>query len=72
MNKGQTFLYIYDLLNKKGYITKEEIMGKANISELTFKRYIKDIRDYLEMMRVGKTIVYSKKDLRYHLISKTK
>lgn len=70
MNKSQIILYIYDLLITKGYITKKETMLKANISELSFRRYLKDIREYLDVMQTGKELVYSERGERYYLVDK--
>ena len=45
--KSQGVLYIFNLLLKNKYIIKENIMNDLEITELTFWRYIQEIRAFI-------------------------
>lgn len=73
MMKRKTFsktfclLYIYDRLKEKRVIRKDEIMDELFINDLTFKRYIIELRDYLDKIHSPCTIIYDRKNDRYLL-----
>lgn len=72
--KNVSILYIYDKLLNNRYLDKKEVQAELLINDLTFKRYIKDLRDYFSFMRKDEEIYYDrdsdlywlkKKDLRF-------
>lgn len=70
MSKSQVILYIYDSLKRNGSIDKREVQDRSLINDLTFMRYIKEIRDYLEKTSPTLVIEYSEREGRYYLIEK--
>lgn len=70
MSKSQIILYIYESLKKDGSINKKDIQDRCLINDLTFMRYIKEIREYLEKTSSNLTIKYSEKEERYYLLKK--
>lgn len=70
MSKSQIILYIYESLKKDGSISKKDIQDRCLINDLTFMRYIKEIREYLEKTSSNLTIKYSEKEERYYLLKK--
>lgn len=70
LNKSQILLYIYDSLKRKGNISKDEIRERCLINDLTFRRYMHDLRDYLEKTSSSVAITYSSKDKRYYLVKR--
>jgi hypothetical protein len=59
-NKPQALLYLYEKMTEKGFITKKESMETLEISELTFRRYLSEIRCYFVNFDKGEDIVYDK------------
>lgn len=68
VNKTQALLYMYELLIKKGSFSKEEILNKIDINDLTFLRYVQELRAYLVNFHEYLELQYSSKDQRYLLI----
>ena len=68
VNKSQALLFIFHVLLEKKKITKEEIMSRIDIEDLTFRRYMQEIRAYLSNFYINKDLVYSRKDEAYYLI----
>ena len=62
VNKSQALMYILSLLIKNGYISKDSIKNKIEISDVTFRRYIQEIRAYLVNFEYPYEIVYQKND----------
>ncbi len=67
VNKSQALLYIFDKLLNEKHITKEEILDELEISELTFKRYIQELRAFLCNFYQECELVYSKSNKSYFL-----
>ena len=67
VNKTQALLYIFELLLSEGSIKKEDIMQQIEISSLTFKRYMQEIRAYAFNFYKKYELIYSRKDSRYIL-----
>ena len=70
VNKTQALLYIYSLLIKEKKIVKSNIMSKLEISDLTFVRYIQELRAYIYNFFTGYEIIYVKKDDMYVLVQR--
>ena len=70
VNKTQALLYMYDCLISRGYITKEHICSEIKISNLTFLRYIQELRAYLCNFAPYQELVYSRNNEKFILITK--
>ncbi len=66
-NKTQATLYIFHSLLKNGYIVKNEIQETLEINDLTFKRYIQELRAFLINYNLGYEIVFIKEKNKYFL-----
>lgn len=69
--KNVSILYIYDKLLNDRCLNKKEVQDELLINDLTFKRYIKDIRDYFSFMRKDEEIYYDRDTNLYWLKKKT-
>lgn len=65
VNKTQALLFMYELLLTKGSITKEEVLSEIEINDLTFLRYIQELRAYLFNFNNKAELLYSNKDKKY-------
>lgn len=69
--KNVSILYIYDKLLNNRYLDKKEVQAELLINDLTFKRYIKDLREYFSFMRKDEEIYYDRESDLYWLKKKT-
>ena len=69
--KNVSILYIYDKLLNNRYLDKKEVQAELLINDLTFKRYIKDLREYFSSMRKDEEIYYDRDSDLYWLKKKT-
>lgn len=69
--KNVSILYIYDKLLNNRYLDKKEVQAELLINDLTFKRYIKDLREYFSFMRKDEKIYYDRDSDLYWLKKKT-
>lgn len=67
VNKTQALLYIFEALLKEGSIKKEDMMQQLEITSLTFKRYMQEIRAYAFNFFKKYELIYSRKEDRYYL-----
>ena len=67
--KTIALLYVYDLLLLEKKIAKEDVMRKLELSEISFWRYIQDIRAFLAEFDPGKELIYHKGEGTYELIN---
>lgn len=67
VNKTQALLFMYDRLIKNGSLCKEEVMNELEISNLTFLRYIQELRAYLYNFDNDKELLYSNRNANYVL-----
>ena len=44
VNKTQAILFIFDILKAQKSITKEQVLSELDITELTFWRYMQEIK----------------------------
>lgn len=70
VGKVQAILYIFEQLLKKRSITKGEIQSVISISDVTFRRYIQEIRAFLSNFNEAYEIKYIKNEDVYYLNSK--
>lgn len=61
-------LYIIDILYSKGKINMVDTCGTLDISQITFKRSIAEIRNFLIEHRPDLEVLYSKRDGVYTLV----
>lgn len=66
-SKTFCLLYIYSKLKEKRVIYKRDILDELLINDLRFKRYINEIREYLNKTNSPYIIVYERKEDRYLL-----
>jgi hypothetical protein len=65
--KCQTILLLYEVLVRRGYFRKEDVLGENQISDPTFKRYVSEIRCFLANFHPEEELVYDKKEDVYRL-----
>lgn len=68
LTKGQTLLYIYNKLESEKVIIKAEIMDQCKLTDITFKRYIAEIRAYIKSFESNHEIKYVRKKDIYLLV----
>ena len=67
VNKVQAILFIFKELLEKGHINKKNIQNTILISDLSFRRYIQELRAYLINFNEPYEIVYNKQKDSYYL-----
>ena len=67
--KTQSVMYIFMNLLKHGSINKTDITEELEISDLTFRRYLQELRAFLVNFNFGYEIKYNKTDDVYFLVS---
>lgn len=67
VSKSQASLYIFERLLEKGSIKRPEIISTLSISEVTFRRYIQELRAYLINFNEPLEIIYEKNRDSYRL-----
>ena len=60
VNKAQAILYIFHMLLVNGSIKKDDVQSVISISDITFRRYIQEIRAYLVNFDKSLEVVYRK------------
>ena len=65
--KGQGLLYIFNILKSRGYIKKEEITNELEITDLSFWRYIQEIKAFIYNFNLPYELIYDRKSERYIL-----
>ena len=68
--KGQGLLYIFNILKSRGYIKKEEITNELEITDLSFWRYIQEIKAFIYNFNLPCELIYDRKSERYILIDR--
>ncbi len=66
--KTEACLFIYHLLLKKRKLSRNEILADYEISEISFKRYIREIKDFLHDANLPYKIHYSRHEEVYILL----
>ena len=67
MNKAEAVLLLYDKFRDDRAVVKGDFMALAGISDLTFRRYVAELRCYFMEWRPYEEIVYRKGDGVYYL-----
>lgn len=66
--KSQAVLYLYAMLQENGKIEKNEMMSTLSLNDLTFKRYISELRSYLVNFDRPEELLYVKRENHYVLV----
>lgn len=67
VRKVQAIIYIFKILLEKGYIKKKDIQETISLQDVTFRRYIQEIRAYLVNFNEPYEITYIKTEDTYYL-----
>ena len=67
VGKTQAIVFIYEQLLKNKTISKEDIQNVISISDVTFRRYIQELRAYLVNFNKELEIKFDKKQSQYFL-----
>ena len=67
VNKTQALLYIITVLYEKGHFRRIEILQEVEISDLTFRRYMQELRAFFSNFMIDKNIRYNREDDTYYL-----
>lgn len=67
IEKTQAVLFMYDLFLRDGRLIKDDFLSKVHVSDITFKRYVSELRCYFTNFSLPYDIRYSKKDGIYYL-----
>lgn len=68
--KTQAVLYMYDTLLKMGSFEREFIEEQLNIGDLTFHRYVEELRAYFSNFYTGYDLIYDRANELYRVIKK--
>ena len=60
VRKVQALIYIFKILLEKGYIKKKDIQETISLQDVTFRRYIQELRAYLLNFNEPYEIIYNK------------
>jgi len=66
--KTQAVIFMYDTLLKMGSFKREFIEEKLNIGDLTFHRYVEELRAYFTNFNTGYDIIYDHSYCLYILV----
>ena len=67
VNKSQALMFIFETLLKVGYINRNIVEDNIEIKEVTFRRYIQEIRAYLVNFDEPYEVEYNKSEDKYFL-----
>lgn len=68
LTKGQTLLYLYTKLEKEKSLSKKVAIEFTGLSDVTFKRYMNEIRAFLKAFEPNASINYLRKKDIYVLV----
>lgn len=68
LTKGQTLLYLYNKLEKEKVLSKKAAIEFTGLSDVTFKRYMNEIRVFLKHFEPKSQINYLRKRDVYVLV----
>jgi hypothetical protein len=67
VTKTQAVLYLLQLFLKNGVVKKEDFLATIQVSEVSFRRYINELRCYFVNFDLYDEIIYDPSDGAYHL-----
>ena len=59
--------FLFNMLKNRGYVKKEDIINDLEISELSFWRYIQEIKAFIYNFNLPYELIYDRKNERYYL-----
>ncbi len=68
MTKCEAVVLMYTKLVLCGTFSKKEVQEHTKVHDLTFLRYIQDLKKYIKKYLPNRELVYSRKDNCYYLI----
>jgi len=68
MTKSEAVILMYTKLLKNESFSKKEIKELINVHDLTFLRYVKDLKRFFKKYIPNKSLVYSRKNDCYYLV----
>jgi len=71
VNKSQGLVYIFYMLLTNNQINKNDVLNELNISELSFWRYIQELKAFLYNFNMPLEIVYDRFNDVYRLVKST-
>ena len=66
-SKSQGMMFILNMLITTGYIKKDNVIDTLEISHLTFRRYIQELRAFYYNYMNNEEIIYDKEKNIYYL-----
>ena len=70
MNKNIALLYMLETLTKKGWLGKKDITEKLELTDVSFYRYLRSLRNYLKYANDGRSLNYDRNSNIYILVNK--
>ncbi|MDY4849480.1 MAG: hypothetical protein SO176_04440 [Bacilli bacterium] len=67
VSKTQAVLLILSMLLEKGNVSKEEIKDMIEVSDLSFKRYMQEIRAFIANFNLCIEVVYNRETNKYYI-----
>lgn len=67
VNKTQAMLFIFNVLIKQGFISREDIISALLLSPLAFRRYMQELRAFFTNFNLPYELEYSRSEDRYFL-----
>jgi hypothetical protein len=71
MNKNIALLYMIELLDKQGKMEKKVVTERLKITDVSFYRYLKAIRNYFKFLDDGREVCYDRNTDSYLLVCKS-
>ena len=62
VRKVQVIIHIFKLLLENGHISRKDIQNIVTLSDVSFRRYIQELRAYLTNFNEPYEIIYNKSD----------
>lgn len=70
VNKSQGLVYIFYMLLTNKQISKNDVLNELNITELSFWRYIQEIKAFICNFNIPLDVVYDRSNNIYCLVKK--
>ena len=70
VNKSQGLVYIFYMLLMNKQISKNDVLNELNITELSFWRYIQEIKAFVWNFNIPLDVVYDRSNNVYCLVKK--
>ena len=60
-------MLILKMLLEQGYVTKEEVMDQIDIADITFRKYMQEVRAFFSNFNIPYELKYSRAEQKYYL-----